>query len=79
MGERLIYVERPDVLPEEKQLRLGAWRRDRLLTDGSVPWVTVGSAFDELEKLKVLDAGGDASLLTEIEQLLNRERVNLFG
>ena len=77
LGERLIYVERPDVLPEETRQRFDTWRRDRFLADGDVPWVTIGSAFDELEKLKAIDDGEDASLLAEIEQFLNCERPNL--
>ena len=72
LGERLIYIERPDVLLEEMRDRFDTWRRERFLADGKVPWVTIGSAFDELEELKALDEGGNAELLAEVEGYLRR-------
>ena len=72
LGSRLIYIERPDVLSEEARHRLDAWHRERLLADGDVPWVTIGSAFEELEELKTLDDGENAELLGDIEVYLRR-------
>ncbi len=72
LGDRLIYIERPDVLSEEARRRLDAWHRERLLADEGVPWVTIGSALDELEELKTLDDGENAELLGDIEVYLRR-------
>lgn len=71
LGERLIYVEQPDALPGGKRQRYETWHRERLLAD-DMPWVTIGSAFDELENLKMLDSGENAELLDEIETYLRR-------
>ena len=51
---------------------LDAWHRERLLADEDVPWVTIGSAIDELEELKTFDDGENAELLGDIEVYLRR-------
>ncbi len=72
LGERLIYIERPDVLPDEARQRYDAWRHDRFHTEGDVPWVTIGSALEELSELKSSDDGKNGSLLVDIETQLTR-------
>ena len=72
LGERLIYVERTDALPDEVKEHYDSWLRNRFLAEGDVPWVTIGSALKELEELRAHDDGGNAELLSEIEVHLKR-------
>ena len=44
-AKRLIYFERPDMLPAAQSAEINAWMADRLLTeDESVPWMTIRKA-----------------------------------
>ena len=72
LGNRLIFIERPDVLSEEARHRFNDWYRERFVTDEDVPWLTIKSAFEELEELKTLDDGRNSELLGEIELYLRR-------
>lgn len=51
LGYRLIYIERPDALPMERQLELDLWRSNRLHPKSAVPWLTLADALGEAEKL----------------------------
>ena len=72
LGERLIYLESPDVLPDETRQRHDAWRRERFHAEGDAPWVTIGSARQELNELTKTDDGKNASLLEDIEKHLTQ-------
>ena len=49
---RIIHAEAPDVLAQDERERMDAWRQDRLLTFDEVPWLTIHTAFRELETLR---------------------------
>ena len=70
LGQRLIYLERPDVLDKETRARFDAWRRKRMMTEGEVPWDTVASVRREVAELRAEDDGTNAALLDEIEGLV---------
>ena len=47
-ARRLIYFERPEMLPDEQSAELSAWMANRLLTENeSVQWMTVRKALRE--------------------------------
>jgi exodeoxyribonuclease-1 len=48
IGQRLIAVERPDLLTDAQRQHWDSWRRERFLTSEKVPWMTVASALEEL-------------------------------
>jgi exodeoxyribonuclease-1 len=73
LGYRLIYAERPEILPSEIRVKLDAWRAERLfMEDAGVPWRTIPQALAEVDDL-VAEAGGDSDdLLLEIRTWLAR-------
>jgi len=77
LGERLIYIESPEVLPDETRQHHDAWLHDRFHTDADVPWVTIGSAIEELAELKSTGDGQNSSLLMDIETHLVRLKIAL--
>ena len=72
LARRLIYFERPDLLPATTVADLRAWVSRRVLAEGDdVPWMTVNKAIRETEAL-LQDAGGpDAELLREAHSFLH--------
>lgn len=52
LGQRLIYLEQPDVLRPETRQSYDTWRHQRLRTEGEVPWVTINAAYGELDDLQ---------------------------
>lgn len=70
-ARRLIYFERPELLPETYAADLRAWTTERILTEEeSVPWTTVRKALRETDEL-LRDARGDElSLLREVKDFL---------
>ncbi|ARJ65946.1 hypothetical protein WV31_09920 [Magnetospirillum sp. ME-1] len=86
LGERLIYLEAPSILPDDVRGRYDAWRGDRVCADQTAPWVCLASARNELEKLKVTATEDFGDLLEEIgdylEQVsdeIGREQANPQG
>ncbi len=68
---RLIYSERPDLLPAAKAVELGAWRAERVLADeGAVPWMTIEKALRETDDFLVNATGDEAALLGEVKDYL---------
>ncbi len=68
---RLIYFERPDLLPATKSAELGAWRTERVrVEDEAVPWMTIGKALRETEDFLANATGEEADLLREIKDFL---------
>ena len=70
-ARRLIYFERPEMLPDEQSAELRAWMANRLLTeDDSVPWMTVRKALRETEAMLQNAHGQEACLLREVRDFL---------
>ena len=68
---RLIYFERPDLLPAAKSAALDAWRAERLLVeDKAVPWMTIGKALREADDFLANATGDEAALLGEVKDYL---------
>jgi exodeoxyribonuclease I len=72
LGERLIYLESSDVLPEDMRRRHDDWRNARIHAGPNLPWVTVGSAVEELTGLSSSDEGNEQTLLEDIEKHLTQ-------
>ena len=70
LGERLIYLESPDVLQEGIRRRYDDWRNARIHAGPDVPWTTIGSAVEELTDLATSGDSGEGSLLQDIERHL---------
>jgi exodeoxyribonuclease-1 len=68
---RLIYFERPDLLPSAKAAELNAWRAERALTeDEAAPWMTIAKALGEAHDLLKDVSGDDARLLRDVKDFL---------
>jgi exodeoxyribonuclease-1 len=71
LGYRLIYTERPEILPSEIRAKLDAWRTERLFTeDEGVPWRTIPQALAEAEDRIAQTEGDSDDLLIEIQAWL---------
>ena len=69
---RLIYFERPDLLPADKHAELDAWRTARVVADDqAVPWMTVGKALHETEGFLQNATGDEAALLAAVKDFLD--------
>jgi exodeoxyribonuclease-1 len=69
-AERVIYAEHPDGLPIERRAALGEWCRERFITEGDVPWMTIAKARKGLDELKNADGEQHADLIAEITDYL---------
>ena len=70
-ARRLIYFERPEMLPPAHSAELGAWMAERVLAeDTSVPWMTVKKALRETDALLQGTNDEDACLLKEVNGFL---------
>ena len=70
-ARRLMYFERPEVLPDEQSAELSTWMANRVLTeDESVPWMTVRKALRETDVLLRNARGEEAGLLSEVREFL---------
>ena len=68
---RLIYFERPDVLPDARVAEFNAWRSERMLSeDEGVPWMTIGKALREADDLLKTTTGDEAALLSDVKEFL---------
>ena len=74
IAQRLIYFERPDVLPEKTRAALGREIHSRLDPDDDLlPWRTVANAQKELAKLRGDDINGSlAGFIGTVEEFLGR-------
>ena len=71
-ARRLIYFERPEMLPPAHSAELGAWMAERVLAeDTSVPWMTVKKALRETDALLQGANGEEAHLLEEVNNFLH--------
>jgi exodeoxyribonuclease-1 len=69
-AERIVFAERPDVMPAERRAELERWFRERVFSDSDVPWMTLAKAQEELKTLAVDASAADRELLSEIERFL---------
>lgn len=70
-ARRIVYFDSPHALPEGTVEKLDAWRRERLLGDGEVPWTTLPAARAELAELRASE--GDDPLFDAIAAYLDRK------
>jgi exodeoxyribonuclease-1 len=70
LGKRVVATERPDLLSDQQSGRWQAWRRDRLLADGDVPWSTIATARAQIAELKQDSSSEQRQQLDEIERFL---------
>ena len=70
LGKRVIASERFDLLSDQERGRWQAWRRDRLLADGDVPWFTIAAARAQIAELEQDSSSEQRQQLTEIERFL---------
>lgn len=71
LGQKLIYLERPNVLPRalHKQIRDGIVER-MFSDDASVPWTTVPKALESIEKLLSESIDDAGAFLEEVHSYL---------
>jgi exonuclease I len=70
LGKRVVATERPDLLSDQQSSRWQAWRRNRLLADGDVPWSTIATARAQIAELKQNSSSEQHQQLDEIERFL---------
>jgi exodeoxyribonuclease-1 len=68
LGERAIAAEQPQLLTAVQRTRWEAWRGDRLLATGDVPWLTVADAVAELEEFSEAALGDQRQQLRDIRR-----------
>jgi exodeoxyribonuclease-1 len=71
IGQRLIAVERPDLLTDAQRQQWDTWRRERFLTSDKVPWMTVASALEELAEKRQDATPAQLAQLADLESFLN--------
>jgi len=70
-GRRLIYFERPELLPEADRIVMEAWIGKRMLNeDVNVPWTTVAKAHAEADDLLLTATADEQVLLNETKAFL---------
>lgn len=71
LAHRLVYFERPELLPATTVADYTAWVSERVLAEGdNVPWMTVNKAIRETEALLQDARGPDAELLGEVREFI---------
>ncbi|HZL41331.1 MAG TPA: exonuclease domain-containing protein [Pseudolabrys sp.] len=71
IGQRLIAVERPDLLTDAQRQQWDSWRRERFLTTEKVPWMTVASALEELVEKREEATSAQQVQLADLQRFLN--------
>jgi len=71
IAHRIVAIERPDLLTDAQRQRWESWRRERVLTDEKVPWMTVGSAIEELADESQDATPPQRAQLADLERFLN--------
>ena len=51
-GRRLIYAERPEVLPDDIRHEIQSAMAERVVSEDNVPWTTVQKALQDANDLK---------------------------
>jgi exodeoxyribonuclease-1 len=71
LGNRVLGSERFDLLSDQEVDQWRSWRRDRLLADGDVPWLTIPAARAQLTELK--ESSSDShECLNSLDQFLRQ-------
>ncbi len=70
IAQRLIAVERPDLLSEAQRQRWETWRRERFLTTEKVLWTTVASALEEFVELSEDATPAQQTQLNDLQSFL---------
>jgi len=68
LGQRIVASECPDMLSDTQRRHWLTWRRDRLLGEGDLPWLTVAAARAEIVALREDANGEQLRQLAEIDQ-----------
>lgn len=72
IGQRLIAVERPDLLTDAQRQRWDVWRRERFLTSEQAPWTTAASALKQLAELSESATLIQQAQLADLRHFLDR-------
>jgi exodeoxyribonuclease-1 len=72
LGERLIYLEAPEALPDDVRSKYDGWRRSRLTSDTTAPWFGLAAAWEDLTRQRAKAGEENGEQLAEIEGYLNR-------
>lgn len=71
LARRLLYAERPDLVPLKQTRQIRDGLRKRLLTDdNAVPWLTIAAARREARDLMAANAQANGKMLQELEAYL---------
>jgi exodeoxyribonuclease I len=76
LGERVIATEQPQLLTATQRTGWQAWRGDRLLAAGDVPWLTVADALAELDEFAEGMLGEQRQQLSDVRNLLTSLEAN---
>src|SRR5664279_1316800 len=71
IAQRIVAIERPDLLTDAQRQRWESWRRERFLTNEKVPWMTVASALEELADVSQDATPAQQAQLADLEHFLN--------
>jgi exodeoxyribonuclease-1 len=71
IGQRIVAVERPDLLSDAQRKHWNSWRRERFLTNEKVPWTTVSSALEELDEASKNATPTQQTQLADLKRFLN--------
>ena len=72
LGHRLIAAECPQRLTDQQRQQWQAWRRERLVTGGDTPWLTVPHALEEIKELSETATAEQRQQLIIIQDFLTR-------
>ena len=70
LGQRILATEQPEQMTANQRRQWDFWRRDRLLTEGDMPWLTVARALEELADLSENARPDQRQQIAEIEHFL---------
>ena len=71
IAQRIVAVERQDLLTDAQRQRWESWRRERFLANEKVPWMTVASALEEFADVNRDATPDQQAQLADLERFLN--------
>jgi exonuclease I len=71
LGNRVLASERFDLLSDQEGRRWRTWRRERLLANGDVPWLSVSAARAQLARYRD-SMPNQQQQLSEIDRFLEQ-------
>jgi exodeoxyribonuclease-1 len=71
IAQRIVAIERPDLLTDAQRQQWDSWRRERFLTSDKVPWMTVAYALEELAEVSQDAMPVQQAQLADLEHFLN--------